>query len=669
MDSFQGSSPRKFISFCLENPVEETHSTPNPTFVQGSTALDGESPRPENQLDQRVSSKDDSDEDVNAYAASVVCQKEKSPSYRTDQAGNTVAQVQQTLESATTGSGIVTQVRTSTPVPGGLIEAHPTGLTSLESALRITTTTESSLPELVPVATSFIREHPGTYLSAGEDTSSSVYEVPALPGFLDQRKLPNELSDAEKTEDEISRLGNHHAQNIAFGDPESGTEGGDESGAATETTSQAEPGTSGHTANVPMQELSGRSRAILKQFFDETPPFSLPVGHPTVAFSEPQLYHLLKTLTNETLSQSFTTMEKMVLGAVRGAPATAESRTAHFRSRHRAQTPHPRMDSDTSEGGTESDSYVGPPDPGSSGTSAGEDMSVSYGESDSAAEMALIAESFQKSTADGTKQLASGAKTPAQTVDAGTSSEMSCPDETLSAIREAAIEEKANMAPQIKKTKRKPGTVQRGVPMREEFFSKIGWTRSFISGPADPLHNPCMVWCHICKKNISIKTKGTFEIIRHHRSEKHLRRDQRWRYEHLRSVDPISGKVQHRVRGRNGKVLTKIELAKELPKFIHAELVDIGERFPFYDDFLKGSSTALVTPDSRTKTQICIISDYIQTHGDLSLLRNLWARIGSFTNYQATLCDFDWGEERLTVSIVFVDLWNREKRGGHINRY
>ena len=35
------------------------------------------------------------------------------------------------------------------------------------------------------------------------------------------------------------------------------------------------------------------------------------------------------------------------------------------------------------------------------------------------------------------------------------------------------------------------------------------------------------------------------------------------------------------VRGRNGKVLSKIELAKELPHFIHAELVDIGERSPF----------------------------------------------------------------------------------------
>ena len=163
-----------------------------------------------------------------------------------------------------------------------------------------------------------------------------------------------------------------------------------------------------------------------------------------------------------------------------------------------------------------------------------------------------------------------------------------------------------------------------------------------------------MMWCHICKKNISIKTKGTFEILRHHRSKKHLRRDRRWRYEHLRSIDSISGKIQHRVRGRNGKVLIKIELPNELPKFFHAKLVDIGERFPFYDDFLKGSSTALVTPDSRAKTQICLISDFIQTQGDLSLLRNLWARISSITNYQATLCDFDWGEERLTVSIIHI---------------
>ena len=76
-------------------------------------------------------------------------------------------------------------------------------------------------------------------------------------------------------------------------------------------------------------------------------------------------------------------------------------------------------------------------------------------------------------------------------------------------------------------------------------------------------------------------------------------------------------------------MLTKFELAKELPLFIHAELVDIGERFPFYEDFLEGSTTALVTPDSRAKTQLRLIADFIQHQEDILLLRNLGSRIGS----------------------------------------
>ena len=147
--------------------------------------------------------------------------------------------------------------------------------------------------------------------------------------------------------------------------------------------------------------------------------------------------------------------------------------------------------------------------------------------------------------------------------------------------------------------------------MREEFFANIGWTRSFIFGPAGPIHNPHMVWCHLCKKSFPIKTKGAVEILWHHRTERHRRRDQRWRNEHLKRVDPVSGKFQHRVRGRNCKILTKIELAKQLPNFIRAELVDIGERFHSYEDFIKGTTTALVTPESRSRTQLCLVRNFI----------------------------------------------------------
>ena len=49
-------------------------------------------------------------------------------------------------------------------------------------------------------------------------------------------------------------------------------------------------------------------------------------------------------------------------------------------------------------------------------------------------------------------------------------------------------------------------------------------------------------------------------------------------------------------------------------------------------DFLKGSTIALVTSDAWPKTQLCIVADYVQTHGELSLIQKLWPRKQLSTN-------------------------------------
>ena len=418
---------------------------------------------------------------------------------------------------------------------------------------------------------------------------------------------------------------------------------------STQPQTEPEPSTSRQAGGL-LPEHSGRARAVLKTYFGETNAFRQPPGQTTVTFAEPQVYHLLRVLTDETLRMSYTTIERMILDAVRGSPKVAPSRTSHFQIGARAQTPYRCADSDSSD--AESGGLPAACSEDQNTTDCGElGDSSSFGESDCAGEMALISATFEafnrKSTAETTS-------VPAQTGGVQSSSQEtdhSSQDVTLSEVRERTL--KIRDRQPSKKTAKPKRTPQRGVPMREEFFAKIGWTRSFISGPADPIHNPCMVWCHICKKNFSIGTKETREILRHHRTEKHLRRDQRWRYEnHLKSTDPITLKTQHRVRGRNGKILTKLELAKELPKFIHAELVDIGERLPFYEDFVRGRTTPLITPESRARTQLCIVADFIQHHGDIAILRSMWAKISSFTDHQAVLCDFDWGEERMTVSVI-----------------
>ena len=395
--------------------------------------------------------------------------------------------------------------------------------------------------------------------------------------------------------------------------------------------------------------LSGRARAILRTYFDEARALELPPGHSTVGFTEPQVYHLLRVLTDETLRMSYDTMEKMVLDAVREKPATAPSRTAHFYKRSRAATPYRGLSSDSSDVEEGGDPNVGTHGQDSTGQGEVGDSS-SFGESDSAGEMALITAALKPGQKEDTQTHPDPDSLVRQAEDGTFDTDPSSQDITLSEVREQALDTTSKRKTRSKVPVRPKRPQQHGIPMREEFFAKIGWTRSFISGPADPVHNPHMVWCHVCKKNFLIETKGPFEILRHHRSERHLRRDQRWRYEHLRNVDPVTGKIQHRVRGRNGKLPTNIELAKELPKFIHAELVDLGERFPFYDDFIRGRTTPMITPESRARTQLNIVSDFLQTEGDLGTLRNLWARISSFTDHQAALCDFDWGEERVSVS-------------------
>ena len=91
----------------------------------------------------------------------------------------------------------------------------------------------------------------------------------------------------------------------------------------------------------------------------------------------------------------FSTMERMVIDAVRGSPTVAPSRTAHFLSKGRCQTPMRRAPGNSSETESEEEGATAvtrQPDSSSEGT--GE--SSYYEESDSATEMDLITRSFKK---------------------------------------------------------------------------------------------------------------------------------------------------------------------------------------------------------------------------------------------------------------------------------
>ena len=53
-----------------------------------------------------------------------------------------------------------------------------------------------------------------------------------------------------------------------------------------------------------------------------------------------------------------------------------------------------------------------------------------------------------------------------------------------------------------------------GKYMKDAYFKGIQWTRTFVSGPLDPVHNKFKFYCMLCKTNVSIYSKGAREILR-----------------------------------------------------------------------------------------------------------------------------------------------------------
>ena len=165
-------------------------------------------------------------------------------------------------------------------------------------------------------------------------------EFPALPRVEPKVRFLYDLSESENTGEEGSLVDCPSLYgHIPLGS-ESGTEACDESDSKFSPTRGNLLSTSNSNVfDKNLLELSGRSRAILKSYFLETDAFNSPRAHPTIAFIEPQVYHLLRVLSDETLNKSYATMERMVIDAVRGKPTTVLSRTAELQTRGRAKTP------------------------------------------------------------------------------------------------------------------------------------------------------------------------------------------------------------------------------------------------------------------------------------------------------------------------------------------
>ena len=110
----------------------------------------------------------------------------------------------------------------------------------------------------------------------------------------------------------------------------------------------------------------------------------------------------------------------------------------------------------------------------------------------------------------------------------------------------------------------------------------------------------------------------------------------------------------HQVHGKDGKLLTPYQLEMELPKFIKAELVEMGQKLPFCDEYMAGADYMSSSSDIRAMVQLSILAEFLPSNGGLKLLKSFWKDVGIDVNHQALFTDFNWGRERLSVNSNFL---------------
>ena len=392
--------------------------------------------------------------------------------------------------------------------------------------------------------------------------------------------------------------------------------------------------------------LGASSRALIKEFFESASPVHLPAGHQTLALNEGQVCSILKAVADEAVKASLKTMESLIQRTSRlslgGSHPTPDSVTKARRPGSRASSVGSRSGLLSGHGSD------------TSGVLRSDDNFSSLGYSYEHSDLESQPLTPPPKGPPGCSRADPGSQE-------GTNQLESPGAQTLAGLKAEAIAERTKPAKSKKARKtpaRKVGTSKHQVPrgckiMKESYFKGMEWTKTFVSGPVDPRWNPYKFYCQICKGNISIYGRGAREILRHHQSERHLRKDQRWTYEHLSVEDPVTGTVRHHVRGRDGKLLTPYQLEQELKHFIDEPLVDIGEKLPFYEDYIRGTDYMASSSDSRAKIQISVLGNYLRSFGDISTLRNFWRDVGVIVNHQSLFTDFDWSKERLSVSNLF----------------
>ena len=146
-----------------------------------------------------------------------------------------------------------------------------------------------------------------------------------------------------------------------------------------------------------------------------------------------------------------------------------------------------------------------------------------------------------------------------------------------------------------------------GYVFTEEMLEVAPFAKTFATGPENPLKNRHCFYCMFCRRNVSMESRGLYELKRPFQREHHLRADQSFRAWYHPS----------KVRGSDGRTLygSKLEAEKEL--FMHLDVPELDHKRPFYYDVVEGKPFTFTSANSRTLIQIELLLIFLRGGGQL----------------------------------------------------
>ena len=360
------------------------------------------------------------------------------------------------------------------------------------------------------------------------------------------------------------------------------------------------------------------AKSLLKDFFELNPPTHLNPSHPTTSFSADQMIQFARAVGLKVSLASYGMLEDLLLKArVGGGVQPVGSRNSIGRS----------------------------PFPSVAGPSWGDSIASKTNYS-----LPTVTETDVSNVVDGGEllQVPCSCKQADARLAAGHVSAEKPGSDSLKNLHEIKRSEKKKRQSKMWKWSREgrqnpllpAGDEKGGYVFTEEMLELAPFAKVFATGPDDPLKNGYSFYCMLCKRNISMRTRGLYELKRHFQRDCHFRADQRLKEK------ICSGKV----RGRDGRVLYGSKLEVEREVYMELDLPELSQKRPFYYDVLEGKPFTFTTEEDRIRVQINLLTIFLRSGGQLWALEDYWTQAGVATGHSASMADFNWSPACISVS-------------------